>query len=255
MPGTKQAAYAGRVERVLSPERLREYASHAAEPRWEALARHAWNVSICESFYPVLHHVEVVLRNRVDAVCQAAYPVTRFHHVLSWLDADPSPLHPEHGAAEVSKAKRKHFGVDPRTGALLVPKRPISGGDLVASLDFGFWTGMFGSYYMFQNRHDRRLWPHHLKDVFPYGPRMTHPSAVSRRLNEIRHLRNRIFHHEPIWRRPDLLADRDNVLELIGWMSPETARALRTLDRVPEVLSDGYRRRLRVRIYRESRRG
>lgn len=78
-------------------------------------------------------------------------------------------------------------------------------------------------------------------------------TAGSTRLNELRHLRNRIFHHEPVWKR-NLAADRDNIFEVIGWVSPEALRVLRTIKRVTEVISDDFRRKVRVRVYRESRR-
>jgi hypothetical protein len=48
--------------------------------------------------------------------------------------------------------------------------------------------------------------------------------------------------------------DRDNIFEVIGWVSPEALRVLRSMERVTEVISDDFRRKLRVQVYRESRR-
>jgi hypothetical protein len=251
MPNAKQEAYAGRVEKVLSSDRLGRYAASPGEPRWEALARYAWNVALCEAFYPLLHHFEIVLRNQVFAAGQAAYPVERYRDVDCWLDATPSPLHPRYGVSSVEKAKQKLCGTPGRgTGR---SRRTLCPGDLVAALEFGFWTGMFSTFYLWQSGRDQRLWPHRLHAVFPHGPRLTRVQAVSGALNEIRHLRNRIFHHEPVWRRPDLAGERARILEMLAWMSPETARTVRELDRVPRVLSESFRRELRFRIYRESR--
>jgi hypothetical protein len=253
MQGMKQAAYVGRVEVALSSARLGPYSASAGEARWESLARYAWNVSLCEAFYPLLHHVEVVLRNGLDDLGRTAYPYHRVHRIPSWLDADPSPLN-QYGQGDVLKAKKNLFGVDRATGRLLAPRRPYLAGDLVAALDFGFWTGLFNKHYFFQNARDRRLWPHGLSSVFPHAPRKLHFGEVSGRLSELRRLRNRVFHHEPIWRRVDLAGDRDGALELLDWMSPEVARTLRATERLTEVMSDDFRRRLRVRIYRETRR-
>jgi hypothetical protein len=251
MSSAEQAAYAGRVEAVISRSRLGRFAASASEPRWEYLARYAWNVALCEAFYPALHHVEVVLRNRVYDFGRTAYQYRRVHHIDCWLDADPSHLHP-FGRLEVEKAKKKLFGFD-KNGALRPPSRVYAGGDLVAALDFGFWTGLFSNYYLFQSSPDRRLWPHGLGRVFPNCSGKPPLSRISGRLNEVRHLRNRIFHHEPIWRR-NLREDYEKIIELVQWMSPEVARTLRSAERFPHVVSDDYRRRLRVRIYRESRR-
>jgi hypothetical protein len=251
MPSAKQGPYVGRVEAVLSSSRLGRFAASASEPKWEYLARYAWNVALCEAFYPSLHHLEVVLRNRVYEFGKTAYPYRHFHHIDCWLDADPWHLHP-YGQLDVQKAKRKLFGID-KTGALRPLSRPYAGGDLVAALDFGFWTGLFSNYYLFQRSSDKRLWPHGLGRIFPNSPVSPTLAKISGRLNDVRQLRNRIFHHEPIWRR-NLRADYANIIELLDWMSPEVAHALRGVERLPQVLSDDYRRRLRVHIHRESRR-
>jgi hypothetical protein len=252
MPNAKQASYIGRVEKVLSTERLSKFKLAASEPRWEALARYAWNVAVSEAFYPLLHAFEVVLRNQVYAAGHAAYPAKASQDIHCWLDAVPSPLHPKYGISGVANAKQKLFGN--RAGAAApLPARGFTPGDLVAALDFGFWTGMFSSYYAWRSPRDPRLWPQRLNTVFPHGPKLTRVQAISGPLNEIRHLRNRIFHHEPIWKRPNLTADRQKILEMLGWMSPETAQTVQVLDRLPEVLSAGFQRQLRVRIYRESR--
>jgi hypothetical protein len=250
MPSSKQASYVGRIEKALSTERLSRFRLAPSEPRWEQLARYAWNVAMSEAFYPLLHHFEVVLRNQVFAAGEAAYPTARYADVRCWLDAVPSPLHPKFGVPGVQKAKQKLFG----KGAAAGSARSFGPGDLVAALDFGFWTGMFSSYYTWQSARDPRLWPQRLATVFPHGPKLTRVQSVSAELNDIRHLRNRVFHHEPIWRQPDLLQDRERILRLLGWMSPEVARTVRALDRLPEVLSPEFGRRLRIRIYRETRR-
>ncbi|MDQ3604982.1 MAG: hypothetical protein M3418_02150 [Gemmatimonadota bacterium] len=253
MPSKKQGAFVGRVESALSPARLERFRLSASEPKWEALARYAWNVSICEAFYPLLHHLEVVLRNSANRLGAASYPYRRTSHIDSWLDADPSPLHPKYGVKDVEKAKVKLFGRERTTGALIPPSRRFAEGDLVAALDFEFWTGLFNTYYRGRNQRNRGLWPHGLATVFPYAPTPPTLSQASSMLNDVRHLRNRIFHHEPIWRRR-LADDQTTILTLIGWIAPEVDRTLRSVERVSEVLSEVYRRNLRVRVYWETRR-
>jgi hypothetical protein len=253
MTTAKQGAFLGRVEAALSAARMGRFYVSASEPDWEPLARYEWNVAICEAFYPLIHHLEVVLRNSVSRFGSAAYPFARFEHIPSWLDAVPSPLHPGYGARDILKAKQKLFGTDRTTGALLPPARPYKEGDLVAALDFGFWTGLFNPYYRGRSARDKRLWPHGLPVVFPHAVPAPGLAEVSTRLNELRHLRNRVFHHEPVWKRK-LAEDRDNIFEVIGWISPEALRVLRSMERVTEVISDDFRRKVRVRVYRESRR-
>ena len=66
----------------------------------------------------------------------------------------------------------------------------ISAGDLVAERNFGFWAGLFDSQY------EQKPWRVLLKPVFPHISRgLRTRGFVSKRLHNIRLLRNRIFHH------------------------------------------------------------
>lgn len=203
----------------------------------DVLSRYGWNVRVCEAFYPLLHALEIVLRNRLFAAGEATYPLVRFDRVPCWLDAVPSPLDPRRGARSVSETKARH-------GPSIA-----SPDELVSRLDFGFWTGLFDTHYLYRSRHDRRLWPHALTHVFPSATPMPPLRSLRSTLNDLRHLRNRVFHHEPVWRR-DLAADRERILALIGWMDADAGRAAAALDRLPSLLDARARRTLRVSVRR-----
>lgn len=91
--------------------------------------------------------------------------------------------------------------------------KPLEADRIVAELNFGFWSNLLNRPYEQQ----QVLWPTLLRAVFPYAPaRFRNRPALSRRFNEIRQLRNRIFHHEPIWDTPNLLQSHANIIEAIG---------------------------------------
>lgn len=167
MPSHKQGAFVGRVFSVLSPERLRPFSNGPSEPRWEALARYAWNVALCEAFYPSLHFLEVVLRNNIDHAGLSAFPYTSHGEIDSWLDANPSPLEPKFGQGAVHAAKKALLGWDAPNNCLRTPAIPVTHGHLVAELNFGFWTGMLNTWYMYQSSTTQRLWPHLLPMAIP----------------------------------------------------------------------------------------
>ncbi|HEU0052395.1 MAG TPA: hypothetical protein VFQ39_04425, partial [Longimicrobium sp.] len=223
------------MESALSRDRLSRFVVVVGEPSWEALARYAWNVALCEAFYPLLHAFEVVLRNRLFELGESTFHYQRVQHVACWLDADPSPLH-AHGRMDVAKAKQ--LLRMPGVGSAAAARRPLTPGDLVAALDFGFWTALFKRHYLYQSARDPRLWPHGLPRVFPQATARLDFKTIATRVNDLRHLRNRIFHHEPIWRRPNLTDDAADLLELLDWMSPEVGRMLRRTERLTTVLSD-----------------
>ena len=103
------------------------------------------------------------------------------------------------------------------TGSVSVPcYRPVQ--RVVAELSFGFWTGLTGPRYDV-------LWRNHLVKIFPRRP--VQRAHVQTRLNSIRKLRNRVAHYEPILSRP-LQKDVNQIFDTISWMSPVTARWVRS---------------------------
>ena len=112
--------------------------------------------------------------------------------------------------------------------------RNPSAGDLVSRLSFGFWSSLFKGQY------ERILWTRLLPDVFPHAPRRQRArKEISKRVDRIRRLRNRVFHHEPIWHLQDLEQQHQQILETIGWISPAMLAMTRLLDRFPSVYTRG----------------
>lgn len=68
------------------------------------------------------------------------------------------------------------------------------------------------------------------------------------RLGEIVRLRNRAFHHEPLWKDPHLDRKHAMVVETIHWMNPAVVRALSEFDRFPWVWRESTARYLRRTI-------
>ncbi|WP_052403135.1 hypothetical protein [Legionella massiliensis] len=95
--------------------------------------------------------------------------------------------------------------------------KSIEAGRIVAELSFGFWTSLFDIRY----EHSQVLWPKLLKGTFQYLPKRQRTRAfLSRELNRIRFLRNRVFHHEPIWPWKDLAQQHQQILNLTNGLSP-----------------------------------
>lgn len=149
-------------------------------------------------------------------------------------------------AERVAAAKRKLL--DRLKGSRV----PLTPGRLVAEMSFGFWTYLFDSDYGYVSPKTPGLWPRLLNDVFPNLP---DPQTVPRRrrdfavrLAAIVRLRNRAFHHEPLWKDSDLDQKHAMVVETISWMNPAVARALQELDRFGWVWQESTVRYLRRTI-------
>ncbi len=176
--------------------------------------RYFWNIALSESLYPGLQTLEVTLRNRLHEVISSK--VGKEDWFDSVLNEQEVPI------------------LDEIKARLIGQKIPVSVGQLVANSNLGLWVSLFN------RRYESVLWPQLLKEVVPIMPNNSRTRGnLSRRLNRIRRLRNRIFHHEPIWNRPNLVQRHDEILETIGWINPDMLEAVRLFDSFPEVYQAG----------------
>jgi len=74
-----------------------------------------------------------------------------------------------------------------------------------------------------------------LRLVFPRCPKSQRQRhTVSSALNQIRELRNRVFHHEQLlWLTPALIDLHAKGVEVIGWLDPKLPPWLAGHDRLP----------------------
>ena len=183
------------------------------------LAYYLWNIQLSESLYSALQGVEITLRNSIHEAASGAFGNTDWFKTVL--------VAPETHTLENVRSRLASQG------------KAANPDNLVSALSFGFWVSLFYS------RYDRILWPQLLMAVFPYMPRTVRTRGyVAQRLRRIRHLRNRVFHHEPVWHWPDLAQHHREVLEAIGWINPDMLALAQSLDRFPEVYAlgaDGYR--------------
>lgn len=203
----------------LSAERLAGYRGRpvATVSDREAFARYLWNMALAESLYPSLQALEVALRNTLHAA------LTQHFGCEDWYDVPGMLQHRNEQEALVrAKASLAEIG------------RPLEPSRVVAELSFGFWTSLLNQ------RYEQRLWPSLLKPAFPFLPKGQRTrKTLSTRLDKVRRLRNRVFHHEPIWHWRDLGQKHSDIHEAIGWIRPMVRDLVRTVDRFPAVHAGG----------------
>lgn len=230
------------LQSILSQARLRRYLAEAGEDR-DALALYAWNTALCEALYPALHFVEVAVRNHLNIALAKHFHIHApgtYVEIQSWLDATPSVLH-EKETRWVEEAKRQ-LRID--NGKRPHDQRRMTPGRLVAALSFGFWTSLFNSRYDENGSAPQELWPMLARDHFPGVPRRLRTRAhLSGYVEDIRELRNRAFHHEPIWEPNQngvsLYNRHDNMIQFLSWIDSGLSGLLSSLDRFREVYDRG----------------
>jgi len=212
-----QANFSDQLRRAISHERLDAYRQHgSSNDNAELFAHYAWNMALSESLYTPLQCMEVSLRNSIHDAASVQFKTD------AWFDL-PGVLSPQ----EINK-------VQEAKNTLIKGKKPLDSGRIIPELTFGFWTSLFDV------RYEKILWPWLLKPVVPNMPRHIRiRKNLSKRLNRLRTLRNRIFHHEPIWHWRDLQSQHTDTLETIAWVNPAMKAFVEQFDRFEEIYNNG----------------
>jgi hypothetical protein len=142
--------------------------------------------------------LEVVLRNSISRSLAPINAAAGFDPIGSlWQDLTPA------GRSTYENTKRR----------LLAQGKPLTPQGLITELPMSFWR------YLLSATYQNSLWATNLKDAFPeLWPKDR--SRVYAAVESAVALRNRIAHHEPIFRR-QLGADLAQIQQIIGWISPE----------------------------------
>ena len=168
------------VKAALSPVRMATY--EAAVGAQAALVLYAWNAQVSGALLSPLHICEVVMRNAVADALEAIYGA-RWPWSATFERSLPDPLN----------------GYSPRRDLHSARRVAATTGKMIPELKFVFWQKMFTS------RYDVRIWDAQLPRVMPnLDLTRTIPvlrASIYNDLEAVRLLRNRIAHHEPIFKR------------------------------------------------------
>jgi hypothetical protein len=205
---------------ALSNSRISTYegSAHVAnQDDPSAIALYAWNAKISAALFVPLHFCEVVVRNAASQALELLYG-PRWPWDLTLLLSLPDPRR----AYSPRKDLRNVASVQPTTGKV------------IPELKFVFWQEIFAL------RHGVRIWDLHYKSVFPFHDPTKTAIDLRRKmfqdLNQIRHLRNRIAHHEPIFSRR-LIEELNLMIDIVGQRSPLVASWMISNQDAFEVLS------------------
>ena len=220
----------GSLRSALSAERLSAYALPEDTDEVDSVARYLWNLALCSALQPALHTLEITVRNRLFEISRRIVDETEldFDRIPCWLDARPSLL-----------ADREHEAVEKAKETIARRNRQPTEGRLVSALGFGFWVSLCRRPYEQGRAGGPRLWPELAMRGFPNLPQAKRTrSRIYYALNPLRHLRNRVSHHEPVWDRK-LNRSHEDIIETLAWINPDLAATLREHSPLPEVLDRG----------------
>lgn len=181
----------------------------------ESTSLYFYNVLLCESLYPAIHILEITLRNNINEALKQSTGQSDWYDIPYLLINNQT--------SQVAQAKTK----------ILQSNKPITSDQIVSELSMGFWVGLFNAAY------EHPLWRKYNKLMSQTIPRASKHQRtrdnLSRRLNPIRELRNRVFHHESIWDQRDLDQVHTTIYEVLKWLNPDMAQLLSAVDRFTEI--------------------
>ncbi|MER1884581.1 Abi family protein [Proteus mirabilis] len=241
------------IIKTLSNSRLSTYKQpHLCDVSDEqSLGLYVWNKQLSGLFYPVLQVLEVSLRNAInnayieyhEQLVEANYQPQDWAKEKAkidqfWFSNSYTNQNNSKGFQQIVKAKKDLV----REGKAITPD------NLIAKLTFGFWVHLTDknhrSSQSLANPPIIELWPKLNNFVFPYAKDLNGTSLsinhISSNLFEINRLRNRIAHHEPIWKAIDLFDSDDSInmvishyercLKVIHWINPNSLKLLSVID-------------------------
>jgi hypothetical protein len=198
-----------KLERFVSNDRLEKYLDATDGNLNNALSLYERNSRFSEAFYIPLQFFEICLRNALNEQLSNRYGA-------DWLTNGQPPFM-QNTADWIQEAIYELGGLTNGTGH----------GHVIAELKLAFWISLIAK------RYDATLWRQALYKAFlakAGKPR----DAVFGRANALRRFRNRVAHHEPIFKK-DLDKTHAEIIESLEWMCCDTAKWAASLSRYNDV--------------------
>lgn len=237
------------IEQHISTPRLQTYSRLTGTSDLSTLiGAYQWNKRVSAAIYPILQCLEVTLRNAVHKAATSHFGTPDWYDPITKLagndkfkaDIAKNPWKDNQfyrkGVSNNPKRNgRKHWKshhenmIEQAKKKLANSNKTPTADAVIAELMFGFWVGLFESQYN-DIQTTTRLWPHLDSIVFPHlQPANRTHSQVYSKLKQIKDLRNRLSHHEPIWKHRTvnnaqssinyLSQITEEMIQLIGGMS------------------------------------
>ena len=257
MTVTKEPNYA-ELEKFISVDRLSSYKTIVRKKNPKNLiAAYHWNKHVSSALYPILQCLEITLRNSLHIVGTISFNASDWYEQVLKHGGDVKfkagyqnnwSMKYYRKSAGYPKMQNKKQWVSNHENMLRNTKKklqkdskPVTASNVIAGVMFGFWVRFFEEAYSGTDP-KKFLWPHAETLIFKKGEEIHKRKQAHMILEELQELRNRMSHHEPVWKNKSVTSDItainflnsqvDNALKLIKSLSYERFQYLQNTGKV-----------------------
>ena len=215
-------------EKALSKPRIGRFLIAAEQDKEKALRLYRQNIELSKTLFGLLSVFEVTIRNYIDK-----------HYREKFTDSEWLKNQCGQGGM-FSHPSFSKYGFEPRTKILTTIAKlgnKYTHDRLVAELSFGFWNYMFAPIQFL-------IGGQSLHKIYENRPKGTNQKLIFNQLDEIRSLRNRIAHHEPlIFNSKDQISTGQTektygiILNHTKWLGFEPLKLYHKLDNMNELIN------------------
>lgn len=228
------------IDELVSNERINSY-QNVFRPASdiELMGVYLWNAHVSGAIYPIIGAAEITLRNAIDRALRGHlgnfwWSGHRLRY-RSFVRSTPPP-HPVQAVRDnFAKATRKFITEQRSRYGVTGHITPTHHG-VMAKTEFSTWGFMLDHEFMGNGL----IWPSRLGTVFagawPSTQASTMLTHVQDLVTTVRDFRNRLFHHEPAWKRFGVQTEADalqhlqekigKIESLVSLIHPENLRLL-----------------------------
>ena len=209
----------GALEQLVSAPRFQTYLRYYRGDQQLASRLYAWNIEISSAFWGPLSILEVAVRN-------ALHNTLANGRAEAWWELSETRLLNNDRAIldeTIAKLERRISSPSP--------------GQVVAALPFGFWTRLLDKGIPRDPllSYETAFWQPRLVRAFPHGANLKR-KVLFTELTQIREMRNRIAHHEPIFKMP-LETIKTDISRIAGYVHVDATAIMNGCSRVATVLA------------------
>ncbi len=208
------------IEGVITNERLNSY-QQVFQPidDVELVGAYLWNSHVCSALYPLLAATEITLRNSIDTALRndignkwwrisalrykSYYP--NIHHSNLPYSVKAIRKNFENASWQVKTDKKRRYNN--------YNHHPTHH-EILAKTEFSTWEFMLDAEFTGNNM----IWPSNLGRVFRGDWKGATPSTLLSKTKDmvktVREFRNRVSHHEPVWKKYGVTNETDAIIHL-----------------------------------------